>query len=182
MRCAWANGNALMQRYHDTEWGKPSHDELYLFELLILEGMQAGLSWQLILNRRESMREAIDEFDWKKIAVYSDDTLEKLCKDERMIRNRLKIYALRQNARAFEAVRQEFGSFATYIWHFVAGKSIQNDYQEGKEIPTRSDLSDRVSKDLKKRGFKFVGSTTIYSYLQAIGIVNDHVRDCDYRK
>lgn len=181
VRCEWANSSHLMQLYHDTEWGNPSFDDGYLFEMLMLEGMQAGLSWQIILNRRESMREAFDQFDWRKIALYSDDTLEKLCKDERVIRHRLKIYALRQNAAAFETVRQEFGSFATYIWGFVSGKTIQNHYQHVKELPVSTELSEIISKDLKKRGFKFVGSTIVYSYLQAIGIVNDHVGNCEYK-
>lgn len=182
MRCTWAaNTSENMTVYHDTEWGIPSRDDAYLFELLILEGMQAGLSWQTVLNKREHMRELFDHFDWAVIKSYTDEKLNLLMTDPRLIRHRLKIDALRTNALAFEKVREEYGTFSTYIWSFVDDTPIVNHWKNGEDIPTKTVLSDVISKDLKKRGFKFVGSTIIYAYLQAIGMVNDHVDTCIYK-
>lgn len=182
MRCEWADKvSPNMMAYHDTEWGIPSRDDHYLFELLILEGMQAGLSWQTVLNKRESMRELFDGFDWTVMKSYTDEKLQVLMSDQRLIRHRLKIESLRINARAFEKVREEYGDFATYIWSFVNDKPVVNCWKCGDDIPTQSPLSDIISKDLKKRGFKFVGSTIIYAYLQAIGVINDHIETCPYK-
>ncbi|MBF0780280.1 MULTISPECIES: DNA-3-methyladenine glycosylase I [unclassified Granulicatella] len=180
-RCSWAENNALMRAYHDTEWGKPVYDDRHLFELLILEGKQAGLSWQIILNRRQGLREALDNFNWKIIQYYTDDTLEKLRHDERLIKHKLKIKALRENAIAFEQVCIEYGTFCQYIWSFVDNQPIVNHWEHIGEVPVNSELSDKISRDLKKRGFKFVGSTIIYSYLQAIGIINDHLDHCAFK-
>lgn len=179
-RCPWAN-SPLEKVYHDTEWGKPSFDDEYLFELLILEGKQAGLSWQTILNKREDLRECLDNFNWRVIKDYTDEKLESLLLDKRLIRHRLKVYALRKNAIVFEKVRQEFGTFSHYIWGFVECEPIINHWTKMSDVPTQTVLSDTISKDLKKRGFSFVGSTIIYSYLQAIGIVNDHLEHCAFK-
>lgn len=182
MRCEWADKvSPNMTVYHDTEWGKPSTDDNYLFELLILEGMQAGLSWQTVLNKRESMREMFDGFDWRVMKSYTDEKLQILMGDKRLIRHRLKIESLRTNALAFEKVREEYGTFATYIWSFVNHTPIVNHWKTDKDIPRQSPLSDIISKDLKNRGFKFVGSTIIYAYLQAIGVINDHIETCAYK-
>lgn len=177
-RCQWANSNVIMQHYHDTEWGVPSYDDNYLFEMLILEGKQAGLSWQIILNRRNQIKAALDNLDYNIIAKYSDEKLLSLKDDSRLIRHTLKINALRENAKSFINVQQEFGSFANYIWHFTDNKIIHHHIKNEHELPTKNNLSDTISKNMKKRGFKFVGSTIIYSYLQAIGIINDHTVDC----
>ena len=174
-RCAWANGSEQMSVYHDKEWGVPVHDDQVLFEMLILEGAQAGLSWATILKRREGYREAFKNFDVKKVAAMKDEQLEKLMQDEGIIRNRLKIFGARKNAIAFLDIRQEFGSFDAYLWRFVGGKPLKGD---GKSFPTRSNESDALSKDLKKRGMTFVGTTIIYAYMQGIGMVNDHSREC----
>lgn len=178
-RCGWVNlKNDLYVDYHDKEWGKPVHDDRHLFEMLILEGAQAGLSWETILNRREGYKEAYDNFDVKKIAEYTDEKLEELRSDERIIRNRLKIAASRKNARVFIAIQKEFGSFSNFLWKFVEGKPIVNGWSSVKEIPAKTELSDSISKELKKRGMSFVGSTIIYAYMQAVGVVNDHITDC----
>lgn len=176
-RCPWAKTD-LEILYHDTEWCQPTHDDALLFEFLILEGMQAGLSWAIILKKRAAMREAFSEFDPKRIAKYTDAEKLKLLENENIIRNRLKINALVTNAQCFLEVQKEFGSFDAYIWKFSQGKMIHNHLQNAEDMPATSTLSDAISKDLKKRGFKFVGSTICYSYMQAIGMVNDHICDC----
>ena len=180
-RCGWAKGEKDIL-YHDTEWGVPSHDDGYIFEMLILEGFQAGLSWNTILQKRENFRKAFDNFDYKKIAEYDTTKLSELLKNEGIIRNRLKINSTVTNAIAFMKVQKEFGSFAEYIWNFTDNKRIINKWKELSEVPATSELSDKISKDLKKRGFKFVGSTIIYSFLQAIGIIDDHLISCPYKK
>ena len=180
-RCGWAKGEKDIL-YHDTEWGVPSHDDAYIFEMLILEGFQAGLSWNTILQKRENFRKAFDNFDYKKIAEYDTTKLSELLKNEGIIRNRLKINSTVTNAIAFMKVQKEFGSFAEYIWNFTDNKRIINKWKELSEVPATSELSDKISKDLKKRGFKFVGSTIIYSFLQAIGIIDDHLISCPYKK
>ena len=178
VRCSWAGSDPIYIDYHDNEWGKPVYDDRLLFEMLILEGAQAGLSWITILKRRDGYREVFDNFDWSVCAKYTDDELETKRQDARIIRNRLKVCSVRTNANAFEKVREEFGSFSKYLWSFVNGKPIVNDFKTVKEMPATTPLSDQVSKDLKKRGFKFVGSTIVYAYLQAVGVVNDHVVSC----
>ena len=180
-RCPWAKSeNDIV--YHDTEWGVSSHDDNYLFEMLILEGFQAGLSWNLILNKRENFRKALDNFDYKKIAKYDEAKLAELAQNEGIVRNKLKIAASVKNALAFMEVQKEFGSFDKYIWNFTDNKQIINNWKEISEAPATTELSDKISKDLKKRGFKFVGSTIVYSFLQAIGIVDDHLISCPYKK
>lgn len=175
LRCSWANGSEEMSEYHDREWGVPQHDDQMLFEMLILEGAQAGLSWATILKRREGYRKAFKNFDVRKVAAMKDEQLEKLMQDEGIIRNRLKIFGTRKNAQAFINIQKEFGSFDAYLWRFVKGKPIKN---KGKGFPTRSDESDALSKDLKKRGMTFVGTTIIYAYMQAVGMVDDHSPEC----
>ncbi len=177
-RCAWGSSNPLMIEYHDTEWGVPLHDEQRLFEFLILEGMQAGLSWSTILNKRENFRRAFAAFDVEKVAHFGKRDVTRLLKDVGIIRNRLKIEATINNAQRFLEVQHEFGSFDAYIWGFVNGKPIRNGFKSLKEIPARTPLSDAISKDLIKRGFKFVGSTIVYAHMQATGMVNDHTVDC----
>ena len=167
-----------MIKYHDEEWGTPTQDDRTLFELLILEGMQAGLSWKTVLNKRENFRKAFDNFDYEKIALYEDQKVEDLLQDKGIIRNRLKIQSMIINAKEFIKVREEFGSFDNFIWNFVDGKPINNSFEQLSQIPANSSLSDTISKTLKKRGFKFIGTTIIYSYLQAIGIINDHLTYC----
>lgn len=178
IRCGWCGNDALYQHYHDYEWGKPILDDYQLFEYLILDGFQAGLSWFTILKRREGFRAAFDNFDYKKIAKYDEDKIQQLMMDERIIRNQLKIRASVINAHAFMKVQDEFGSFSNYIWSFTNQEPIKNNPKTLKDIPATSQLSDKISKDLKKRGFKFVGSTIIYAFLQAIGIIDDHIEDC----
>ena len=180
-RCGWAKGEKDIL-YHDTEWGVPSHDDGYIFEMLILEGFQAGLSWNTILQKRENFRKAFDNFDYSKIAEYNETKLKELLKNEGIIRNRLKINSTVTNALAFMKIQEEFGSFAKYIWNFIDNKRIINKWKELSEVPATSEISDKISKDLKKRGFKFVGSTIIYSFLQAIGIIDDHLISCPYKK
>jgi len=177
-RCAWGSSNPLMIEYHDTEWGVPLHDEQQLFEFLILEGMQAGLSWSTILNKRENFRRAFVEFDVEKVARFGKRDVNRLLKDAGIIRNRLKIEAAINNAQRFIEVQNEFGSFDAYIWGFVDGKPIKNGFKSLKKIPAKTPLSDAISKDLIKRGFKFVGSTIVYAHMQATGMVNDHTVDC----
>ena len=176
-RCGWAK-NELAVHYHDTEWGVPLHDERALFEFIVLEGAQAGLSWDTILRKREAYREAFDNFDVNKVARYTDKRIEKLLKNEGIIRNRLKINSAVNNAKAFLKVQKEFGSFDKYIWGFVDGQPIVNKWKEMSQIPAKTEVSDRVSKDLKQRGFNFVGSTIIYAHMQATGMVNDHLVSC----
>jgi DNA-3-methyladenine glycosylase I len=177
-RCAWTGANELMMAYHDTEWGVPLHDDQKLFEFLILEGMQAGLSWSTILNKRENFRRAFAEFDVEKVAHFGTREINRLLQDAGIIRNRLKIEAAINNAQRFIEVQKEIGSFDAYIWGFVNGRPIQNGFKSLQEIPAKTLLSDAISKDLKARGFKFVGSTIIYAHMQATGMVNDHTVDC----
>ena len=177
-RCGWCLGDPLYEKYHDQEWGVPLHNDRKLFEFLVLEGFQAGLSWITILRKRENFRKAFDDFDFEKIAAYSDSKIDSLMKDTGIIRNKLKIRSTITNARAFLKIREEFGSFNKYIWDFVEGKTIQNKWRDKSQVPASTPLSDKISKDLKKRGFKFVGSTIIYSHMQATGMVNDHEVSC----
>lgn len=176
-RCAWPK-TELDIAYHDTEWGVPVHDDRLLFEMLILEGAQAGLSWSTILKKRENYRRAFDNFDARKIARYDARKVKLLLADAGIVRNRLKVSATIKNAKAFLAVQMEFGSFDAYLWQFVGGKTIQNRRRSLKDVPARTPESDAMSKGLLKRGFKFVGSTICYAYMQAVGMVNDHSADC----
>lgn len=177
-RCAWCNSSELYQKYHDEEWGVPVYDDLKLFEFLLLETFQAGLSWITILNKRENFRKAFDNFDYKKIANYSEDKIQDLLQDPGIIRNKLKVYSTVSNAIAFMKIQAEFGSFSKYIWGFVDEKPIINKRKSLSEVQSTTPLSDAISKDLKKRGFKFVGSTVVYAHMQATGMVDDHVEDC----
>ena len=177
-RCPWCLASEAYVAYHDSEWGAPLHDERMLFELLILEGAQAGLSWSTILNKRDNYRKAFDNFDARKIARYTNRKSAALLADAGIVRNRLKIAAAIQNAKAFLAVQKEFGSFDRYVWGFVGGKPRQNRRRSMKQVPARTPESDAMSKDLKLRGFKFVGSTICYAYMQATGMVNDHLVTC----
>jgi DNA-3-methyladenine glycosylase I len=176
-RCAWAKGD-LYVAYHDQEWGVPVHDDRLLFEFLILEGAQAGLSWITILKKRENYRRAFDNFQAHKVARYQSRKIQKLLSDPGIVRNKLKIHSSVQNAKAFLAVQREFGTFDQYIWQFVGGQPIRNHWKSLKEIPPRTAASDAMSRDLLKRGFKFVGSTICYAFMQAVGMVNDHTKDC----
>jgi DNA-3-methyladenine glycosylase I len=178
VRCAWAGTDPLYVAYHDEEWGVPVHDDRTLFEMLTLEGAQAGLSWITILRKREAYRAAFDNFDPAVVAEYGEAKVAALLADAGIVRNRLKIAATIRNARAFLAIQSELGSFDEYIWQFVDGTPIQNTWQTMGEIPARTPLSDAISKDLKKRGFTFVGSTIVYAHMQATGMVNDHITDC----
>lgn len=178
IRCGWCKNDSLYMAYHDTEWGVPVFADDKLFEFLILETFQAGLSWITILRKRENFRNAFDNFDYKKIANYSDSKYEELLLDAGIIRNKLKIKATITNAISFMEVQNEFGSFSNYIWSFTQGKPIKNIRKTLSELPATTELSDIVSKDLKKRGFKFVGSTVIYAHMQATGMINDHVTEC----
>ena len=177
-RCEWANSSELMQSYHDNEWGVELHDDRRLFEFLILEGAQAGLSWSTILNKREGYRKAFDNFDANKVAAYTDDDVARLLADHGIVRNRLKVGSAITNARAFILVQKEFGSFDRYIWQFVGGKPIRNSWNKMADIPASTPQSDTMSKDLKERGFKFVGTTICYAFMQAVGMMNDHVVGC----
>jgi DNA-3-methyladenine glycosylase I len=178
LRCDWCIGNPLYEQYHDEEWGVPVFDDNTLFEFLILETFQAGLSWITVLRKRENFRAAFDNFDYKKVAKYNQDKIDTLLENAGIIRNRLKIKATITNAQAFMAIQKEFGSFNKYIWKFTDGKPIKNTFKSMSEIPANTLLSDTISKDLKKRGFKFVGTTVIYAHMQATGMVNDHKVDC----
>jgi len=178
VRCKWCVGDPFYEKYHDEEWGVPVYDDAILFEFLVLETFQAGLSWITILRKRENFRIAFDDFNYKKIAVYSEDKIHELMQDAGIIRNRLKIRAAVSNAAAFQKVQQEFGSFSNYIWKFTNHKPIDNHPKTVFDIKATTPISDEISNDLKKRGFKFVGSTVIYSYMQATGMINDHVEDC----
>ncbi|MDJ0700625.1 MAG: DNA-3-methyladenine glycosylase I [Woeseiaceae bacterium] len=178
-RCKWAEGVSLPYiEYHDTEWGVPVRDDRTQFEFLILEGAQAGLSWSTILNKRDGYRKAFAEFDPQKVARFTKRRVEKLLEDPAIVRNRLKVQSAVTNARAFLEVQEEFGSFSDYIWDFVDGKPIQNAFRKDGDVPATSPESDALSKDLKRRGFKFVGSTIVYAHMQATGMVNDHVTTC----
>lgn len=176
-RCQWAHKPAMIE-YHDKEWGKPVHDDRTLFEFLILEGAQAGLSWETILNKRENYRRAFDHFDAKKISRYDQRKVRALLADAGIVRNRLKIASTISNAQAFLGIQKEFGSFDRYIWQFVGSQPRRNNWTRLQKLPARTEVSDAMSKDLKKRGFRFVGSTICYAFMQATGMVNDHARDC----
>ena len=177
-RCFWVTESKLYQDYHDNEWGTPVYDDKTLFEFLILETFQAGLSWITILNKRENFRKAFNDFDYKKIAIYPESKYESLLQDAGIIRNKLKIRSAITNAQLFMEVQQEFGSFSKFIWSYVNEKPIINSFEKREDVPATTPLSDTISKDLKKRGFKFVGSTVMYAYMQAVGMVNDHTTDC----
>lgn len=177
-RCFWVSDSQLYIDYHDNEWGKPVFDDETLFEFLVLETFQAGLSWITILNKRENFRKAFDNFDYKKIAKYNQEKFDELILNEGIIRNKLKIKAAITNAQLFMEIQQEFGSFSKFIWNYVDGKPIINKFKKREEVPATTELSDKISKDLKKRGFKFVGSTIVYAFMQATGMVNDHTTDC----
>ena len=176
-RCAWAQ-TEMMIAYHDKEWGVPVHDDRVLFEFLILEGAQAGLSWSTILNKRDNYRRAFDNFDARKVAKYNARKIKQLLADPGIVRNKLKVAAAVQNAKAFLAIQKEFGNFDAYVWSFVNQKPIQNHFKMMKDVPAKTSESDAMSKDLLKRGFKFVGSTICYAFMQAVGMVNDHITDC----
>lgn len=178
LRCAWCEKDDLYRKYHDEEWGVPIYDDATIFEFLILETFQAGLSWHTILKKRENFRLAFDNFDYKKIAEYSEDKVQELLQDAGIIRNKLKVQSAVFNAQAFIKVQEEFGSFSKYMWEFTDRKPIINYPKTLKDVPATTTLSDTISKDLKKRGFKFVGSTVIYAHMQATGMVNDHLEDC----
>ncbi len=177
-RCGWANGKEIYEKYHDQEWGVPLHGDVQLFEFLTLEAFQAGLSWLTILNKRENFREAFAGFDYEKVAKFGEKDFDRLMSNTGIVRNRLKIAAAVNNAQKFIEIRKEFGVFDKYIWGFVNGRPIQNNFKEMLDIPAKTELSDKISKDLKDRGFKFVGSTIIYAHMQATGMVNDHVVSC----
>ncbi len=179
MRCGWVNDDPLYIHYHDVEWGVPVYDDTKLFEFFVLEGAQAGLSWYTILKKREHYRVAFDGFDVRRVAQYGDDKVAQLLSVESgIVRNRLKVASAIRNANAFLRVQEEFGTFADYLWGFVDGKPLINHWESLSQVPTRTDLSDQVSRDLKRRGFNFVGTTILYAYLQAVGIVMDHVTTC----
>ncbi|MGV3460666.1 MAG: DNA-3-methyladenine glycosylase I [Flavobacterium sp.] len=181
IRCGWCKGDPLYERYHDEEWGKPVYDDETLFEFLLLETFQAGLSWITILRKRDSFAEAFDNFDYKKIAKYDEEKQHELLQNPGIIRNRLKVASAITNAQNFMKVQEEFGSFSKYFWNFTDGKPIDNNPKTLAGVPATTPLSDAISKDMKKRGFKFVGSTVIYAHMQATGMVNDHITSCDFR-
>ena len=178
VRCAWVGDDPVYVAYHDDEWGVPSHDDRYIFEMLLLEGAQAGLNWRLILGKREGYRRAYDSFDPVRIAAWDDARIERLAQDPAIVRNRLKIRAARTNAQAALAVIEERGGLAPFFWDFVDGRPIVNRWRSVDEVPASTPLSDRLSRELRRRGFKFVGSVICYSFLQAIGVIDDHTRDC----
>lgn len=178
VRCGWAGKDPLYVRYHDEEWGAPVHDDQKLFEMLILEGMQAGLSWLTVLQKREQFRKALDDFDVRRIAAYDEKKIRGLLRNPGIIRNRLKIEAAISNAAAFLEVQKEFGSFNSFIWTVAGNKPRQNHFRELSEVPAKTPESDSLSRELKKRGFRFVGSTICYAFMQAVGMVNDHLVDC----
>ncbi|MBS0625096.1 MAG: DNA-3-methyladenine glycosylase I [Verrucomicrobia bacterium] len=171
-------GKEFYAEYHDKEWGIPNHDDRHLFEMIVLEGAQAGLSWETVLKKRDEYRKVFHNFDPKKVAAFTDDELEKILLNPGIIRNRRKVFSARDNARAFLEIQKEFGSFDRYVWGFVQNRSIKNHWKEFKELPCRSEESDALSKDLKKRGMNFVGTKIIYSFMQAVGMVIDHPKDC----
>jgi len=178
VRCAWAISSPEMTAYHDKEWGVPVHDDRVLFEFIVLEGMQAGLSWSTVLNRRPSFRIALDDYDIERIAAYDEAEHERLMANRGIIRHTAKVRAVKQNAQAFIKIQEEFGSFDKYLWDFVGGEPIQNNFPTLADLPVKTDLSVKLGKDLVKRGFAFVGPTIVYAYMQAVGIVNDHTTDC----
>lgn len=177
-RCEWANGSEIYEKYHDEEWGVPLYDDDLLYEFLVLEGMQAGLSWITVLKKRENFRKAFDNFDAKKVAKYNQKKIDQLMQDAGIIRNKLKIMAAITNAQKFLEVQKEFGSFSKYMWGFMGGKPLINKWKKMSQLPAKTELAEKISKDLKKRGFKFVGPTIIYAHMQATGMVNDHVVEC----
>lgn len=177
-RCNWSTSNPLMIKYHDEEWGVPLYDDLKLFEFLTLEGFQAGLSWQIVLNKREAFRLAFDDFDYFKVAEYNENKINELMNNSGIIRNRAKIIGCINNAQKFIELIKEFGSFSNYMWAYVENKPVINQFQLLSDLPAKTDLSDIISADLKNRGFKFIGSTVIYAHLQATGVVNDHLISC----
>ena len=181
-RCHWCGDDPLYMAYHDEEWGVPAHDDGRLFEMLILEGAQAGLSWITVLRKREAYRKAFDKFNVKRVAAYGEDKILELLDNPGIVRNRAKVRSAVNNAQRFIEVQKEFGSFDAYLWAFVDGKTIQNSYSGRGSLPATTEISDRISKDLKKRGFNFVGSTIIYAFMQACGMVNDHLVECDWHK
>jgi len=181
-RCGWVNQDPIYLDYHDHEWGVPVYDDRLLFELLNLEGAQAGLSWYTILKKRDNYRKAFDNFKAEKIITYDEKKIDELLHNEGIVRNKLKINAVITNAKAFLKVVEDFGSFRDYIWSFVDGKPIQNQFKDLSEVPVTTEISDKMSKELKKRGFKFVGPTICYSFMQAAGLVNDHIMTCDCYK
>jgi DNA-3-methyladenine glycosylase I len=178
MKCPWSTTHPLLEEYHDNEWGNPVHDDIKHFEFFVMDLFQAGLSWLTILKKREGFRNAFDGFDFRKIARYEEDKIQSLLQDERIIRNQLKIKATVNNAQRFLEVIGEFGSFDKYIWGFTGGKTVHNKFTDQNDLPPSTELSDTISKDLKKRGFKFVGTTIIYAYMQAAGMINDHITTC----
>lgn len=178
IRCDWAESSELEQKYHDEEWGVEVHEDRQLFEMLVLESMQAGLSWSTILKKRETLSEGYDQFDYKKIAKYTQENVDALLANDGVIRNKLKINAVINNAKLFMCIQEEFGSFNQFIWSYVDHQAIQNHWKKIEEVPASTALSDQISKDLKKRGFKFVGTTVIYAFMQSIGMVNDHLLHC----
>lgn len=180
-RCSWCLGNSLYEAYHDTEWGKPVHDDRTLFEFLILEGAQAGLSWLTILKKREGYKKAFCNFDPVKVADFKESDIQKCMENKRIIRNRKKIQSAVKNAKVFLDIQKEWGSFDRYLWNFTENKVIKGNYKNESDVPTKSTLSEKISGDLKKRGMTFVGPVIIYSYLQAVGILNDHISTCDFR-
>lgn len=182
IRCGWCEKDDLYRKYHDEEWGTPIYDDQTIFEFLILESFQAGLSWYTILSKRENFKKAFDNFDYRKISTYSDDKVEELMQNRGIIRNRLKILATINNAKRFMEVQKEFGSFSKYIWGFVDGTPIINHHQSLKDVPATTEISDRLAQDLKMRGFKFMGSTVVYAHMQATGMINDHLTNCWKRK
>lgn len=177
-RCDWVSSDELYIKYHDEEWGKPVYDDAVLFEFLILESFQAGLSWITILKKRENFRKAFDRFDYHKIASYQSGKIEELLQNEGIVRHKGKIEATINNAKLFIEIQQAFGSFSTYIWDSVGGAPIKNNFVSIKEVPAKTEISDAIAKDFKKRGFKFLGSTTVYAFMQAVGMVNDHIKGC----
>ena len=181
-RCDWCEGNEIYMEYHDKEWGVPVYEDNIHFEFLVLESMQAGLSWITILKKRENFRLAFDNFDYEKIAEYDEEKIEELLDNEGIIRNRMKIEAAINNANRFIEIQKEFASFNKYIWEFTDNKIIVNNYKDIKEVPSKTELSNLISKDLKKRGFKFLGPVIMYSYLQAVGIIDDHIDSCFRRE
>ncbi len=177
-RCPWSESSELMMHYHDNEWGIPVHDDALLFEYMVLDTFQAGLSWSTVLNKRENFRKAFDDFDYKKISRYTEKKIKKLLNDAGIIRNKLKVYGTVNNARRFLEVKKEFGTFDAYIWQFTGNKVIKNNWKDPKQIPSRTGQSDSMSEDLYERGFKFVGSTICYAFMQAAGLVDDHLVSC----
>ncbi len=179
-RCAWVSDKQICRDYHDNEWGKPVYDDKVLFEFLVLESFQAGLSWNIILQKRNNFKLAFDNFDFNKIVNYNDDKINELLNNKNIVRNKLKINSVINNAKQFIKIKEEYGSFSKYIWNFVGGQTIVNKWKTKEDVPVKTDLSIKISNDLKKKGFKFVGATIIYSFMQAVGIVDDHEINCSF--